>query len=171
MDKHLDRKEEYEKIYLKYLDSLYHVALRLTKNPVEAENLVADTFRRAFRFFSKFRKGTNIKAWLFKIMYNVFYNKQRKKKRESEMLELKEEILIQGDVKEDFFSKFMDTEIEEALNSLPLEFRKIVILSDLEGFSAPPSFIPALGLRFSLNAHNLRGDYTLSAGDKNAPFS
>ena len=70
-------KEEFEALALAHLDPLYAAALRLTKNERDAEDLVQDTCMRAFRFFEKFERGTNIKAWLFKILTNTFINKYR----------------------------------------------------------------------------------------------
>lgn len=130
-----NKKEEFEKIFIEHINGLYSLALRLTSNSVDAEDLVEDTFLRAFRFISKFKKGTNIKSWLFRIMHNLFINNYRKKKREPEILELKEEILTEQDIPQDFFSKFLDTEIQEALDSLHEEFKEVVVLSDLEDFS------------------------------------
>ncbi|MFN3967114.1 MAG: sigma-70 family RNA polymerase sigma factor, partial [Endomicrobiia bacterium] len=115
--------------------ALYNMALRLTNNQVDAKDLVEDTFLRAFRFFSKFKKGTNIKSWLFKIMHNLFINNYKKKKKEPEILELKEEILVEQNIQQDFFYNLPDEEIHKALDSLPEEFKEVVILSDLENFS------------------------------------
>ncbi len=129
------KRREFEKIYIAYLGALYNGAVKLTNNPVDAEDLVEDTFLLALRFFHKFKDGTNIKAWLFKIMHNCFINKYRKKKREPEILELKEEILVEQNIMPDFCSKFLGDEIEEALVSLPEALKEAVILSDLEGFS------------------------------------
>lgn len=106
----------------------------MTQDQVDAEDLVEDTFLRAFSFFHKYKRGTNIKAWLFKIMHNLFINKYRKKKKEPQILELKEEI-SELYIPPDFFSKFLDTEIQKAIESLPEEFKKVIILSDLEGFN------------------------------------
>ena len=80
--KHTDRtRREFEHLSLEHLDALYSAGLRLTKNERDAEDLVQDTFLRAFRFFDKFERGTNMKAWLFKILTNTFINSYRAKKR------------------------------------------------------------------------------------------
>lgn len=131
----LHHREEFKNIYLEYLNTLYNFALKLTRNTIDAEDLVEDTFLRAFRFFHKFKKGTNIKSWLFKIMHNLFINKYRAKKKEPQIVELKEAILVEQNIPQNFFSGFMDKEIQEALDSLPEEFKEAVILSDLEEFS------------------------------------
>ena len=78
--KHTDRtRREFESLSLAHLDALYSAGLRLTKNERDAEDLVQDTFLRAFRFFDKFERGTNMKAWLFKILTNTFINKYRRR--------------------------------------------------------------------------------------------
>src|SRR5260370_14792790 len=80
-------KHECESLALAQLDSLYSAALRLTKNERDAEDLVQDTCMRAFRFFDKFERGTNIKAWLFKILTNTFINRYRRKVKERTVVE------------------------------------------------------------------------------------
>src|ERR1041384_2033672 len=78
--KHTDRtRREFESLSLDHLDALFSAGLRLTKNERDAEDLVQDTFLRAFRFFAKFARGTNMKAWLFKILTNTFINKYRRR--------------------------------------------------------------------------------------------
>src|SRR5881275_1949596 len=78
--KHTDRtRREFESLSLEHLDALYSAGLRLTKNERDAEDLVQDTFLRAFRFFDKFERGTNMKAWLFKFLTNTFINKYRRR--------------------------------------------------------------------------------------------
>ena len=74
-----EKKKEFEEIALNYMDSLYNVALRMTRDGSDAEDLVQDAYLRAYRFFDKFERGTNFKAWLFKILKNVYINKYRKK--------------------------------------------------------------------------------------------
>src|SRR5260370_42275964 len=81
--KHTDRtRREFESLSLAHLDALYSAGLRLPKNERDAEDLVQDTFLRAFRFFDKFERGTNMKAWLFKILTNTFINKYRRRVKE-----------------------------------------------------------------------------------------
>src|SRR5213076_3234843 len=80
-------KAEFEELALSHLDPLYSAALRLTKNERDAEDLVQDTCMRAYRFFDKFERGTNIKAWLFKILTNTFINRYRRKVKERSVVE------------------------------------------------------------------------------------
>src|SRR6202165_2321811 len=86
--KHPDRtRRDFETLSLKHLDALYSAGLRLTRNERDAEDLVQDTFLRAFRFFDKFERGTNMKAWLFKILTNTFINKYRRRVKERSIVE------------------------------------------------------------------------------------
>src|SRR5438046_9564566 len=80
-------RREFEELALPHLDSLYGTALRLTHNEKDAEDLVQDALLRAFRFFHRFERGTNVKAWLFKILSNTFANKYRKRQRERTILD------------------------------------------------------------------------------------
>src|SRR5438105_11490221 len=85
---HTDRtRREFEGLALGHIDPLYSSALRLTKNERDAEDLIQDTFLRAFRFFDKFERGTNIKAWLFKILTNTFINRYRRRAKERTVVE------------------------------------------------------------------------------------
>lgn len=130
-------KNEFEKIAKQYIDILYNRALQLTREPNEAEDLVQETFLKAFRFFFRFRAG-NIKAWLFKIMQNIFINNYRKKKKEPEILELNEDIYQIPDyasLNSILLEKDVGFEIQQALDSIPEEFKNSVILSDIEEFS------------------------------------
>ena len=121
--------------------------MRLTRNEKDAEDLLQETFLRAFRSFHQFRKGTNIKAWLFKIMTNLHINRYQREKRKPvgvslENLEdfylynrLMENYLSKGqDVEDEVLSRFVDEEVKEAIEKLPYDFRIVVILADVEGF-------------------------------------
>ena len=79
--------DEFIKLSFEHMDALYSTALRLTRNQLDAEDLVQDTFVRAYRFFDKFESGTNFKAWIFKILTNTFINKYRKKVKEPQRVE------------------------------------------------------------------------------------
>jgi RNA polymerase sigma-70 factor (ECF subfamily) len=135
-----EKKKEFEEIAIQYMDPLYSVALRMTRNSSEAEDLVQDAYLRAYRFFDKFEKGTNFKAWLFKILKNIYINKYRKESRKPQMLDVSN-VEAAGDLEyhetpeEEIFNKLLDDDVTEALDSLPEEFRLAIILSDLEGFS------------------------------------
>ncbi|HEY8431619.1 MAG TPA: sigma-70 family RNA polymerase sigma factor, partial [Sandaracinaceae bacterium] len=85
---HVDpARQEFEREALKHLDSLYGAALRLTRSPSDAEDLVQDSFVKAYRFYDRFEPGTNMKAWLFRILTNTFINKYRRSTRERKVLE------------------------------------------------------------------------------------
>jgi RNA polymerase sigma-70 factor (ECF subfamily) len=135
-----DERREFEELALPHLDSLYGTALRLTHNEKDAEDLVQDTILRAFRFFHRFERGTNVKAWLFKILTNTFANKYRKRQRERTILD---EVQTQAELNEAglpdpeaaLAARLVSDQVKEALESVPEEFRLAVILADLEDFS------------------------------------
>jgi RNA polymerase sigma-70 factor (ECF subfamily) len=140
-------RQEFEELALGHLDPMYSAALRLTKNERDAEDLVQDSFMRAFRFFDKFERGTNIKAWLFKILTNTFINRYRRRVKERSVVEGNErdtvhERFISRDATEFaanperyFFDRLISDDILSAIDSLPLDFRLVVILADLQEFS------------------------------------
>ena len=132
-----------------FMDSLYSAALRMTRNPADAEDLVQETYLRAYRGFGGFQEGTNLKAWLYRILTNTFINTYRAKKRrpdETEMEEVEDlylyrrlgglEAAAMGRSAEDeLMDWFTDAEVKEAIVSLPEAFRLAVLLADVEGFS------------------------------------
>ncbi len=133
-----------------HLDALYGVALRLTKNERDAEDLVQDTFLKAYTHFDKYKQGTNCKAWLFKILTNTFINRYRKKSKERVYLvddqdyrplaeravAPKENILELGARDEaDWYSKLFSDKVKTALEEIPTDFRMVVLLADLYDFS------------------------------------
>jgi RNA polymerase sigma-70 factor (ECF subfamily) len=138
---------EFEALTLEYMDALYGAALRLTRSPKDAEDLVQDTYLKAFRFFDTFEKGTNIKAWLFKILTNTFINKYRRKVKEREISEAPpedvvldrfvstEQVRALQEPENDFFGKLLSDEVVEALDQVPVDFRMVVILADIQDFS------------------------------------
>src|SRR5215471_9531176 len=139
-------KQEFEALALAHLDPLYSAALRLTKNERDAEDLVQDTCMRAYRFFDKFERGTNIKAWLFKILTNTFINRYRRKVKERSVVEDERDTVherfMSRDVSESatnpeqyFFDRLLSDDVLAAIDSLPLDFRMVVILADLQEFS------------------------------------
>src|SRR5580700_10668305 len=97
-------KQEFEELALSNLDPLYSAALRLTKNERDAEDLVQDTCMRAYRFFDKFERGTNIKAWLFKILTNTFINRYRRKVKERSVVD---------DERDTVHERFMSRDVSE----------------------------------------------------------
>src|SRR4026207_2186476 len=98
-------KQEFEELALAHLDPLFSAALRLTKNERDAEDLVQDTFLRAYRFFDKFERGTNIRAWLFKILTNTFINRSRRW--------VKERSIVEGSEREAVHERFISREATE----------------------------------------------------------
>ena len=147
LDRKKVQKEEFERVALPQLSNLYTSALYLTKDKGEAEDLVQETFLRAFRFFNKFEPGTNCRAWLLSIMRNLFINRYQQKKREPEVVDwekmdqIYESIVEQGEkVEQDnperlIISKLMDEEVEKALMELPEEYRTAIVLVDIEELS------------------------------------
>lgn len=142
-----DHRSEFERLSMEHMDALYASALRLTRNPKDAEDLVQDTYLKAFRFFDSFEPGTNIKAWMFKILTNTFINKYRRKVKEKEMAEAPaEDIMLDRfistaqvravqDPESDFFDRLLSDEVVEALDQVPVDFRMVVILADIQDFS------------------------------------
>jgi RNA polymerase sigma-70 factor (ECF subfamily) len=139
----------FAELAMEYMGSLYSAALRMTRNPADAEDLVQETYLKAYRSFGTFQEGTNLKAWLYKILTNTFINSYRARKRRPEQTELDEvedlylyrrlgglEAAAAGrSAEEEVLDSFTDTEVKEALESLPESFRLAVLLADVEGFS------------------------------------
>jgi len=131
------------------MPSLYNAALRMTRNRADAEDLVQETYLRAYRGFDSFEDGTNLKAWLYRILTNTYINSYRAKKRRPEETELDEvedlylyhrigglEAAMAGRSAEDeLLDRFSEAEVKEAVEDLPENFRMAVLLADVEGFS------------------------------------
>lgn len=140
-------REEFEREALKHLDALYGAALRLTRSPSDAEDLVQDAFVKAYRFYDRFEPGTNMKAWLFRILTNTFINKYRRTTRERKVLEGREaEPVGDGvmsraamrtltDPVSEAHRRLITAEIQEALDSLPEDYRVMIMLADVEELS------------------------------------
>ena len=134
---------------MEFMPSLYTAALRMTRNPADAEDLVQETYLKAYRGFGGFEQGTNLKAWLYRILTNTFINSYRSKKRRPEESDIEDvedlylyrrlgglEGATAGRSAEDqVLEHFTEGEIKEALDSLPEQFRIAVLLGDVEGFS------------------------------------
>ncbi|MFQ5651300.1 MAG: sigma-70 family RNA polymerase sigma factor [bacterium] len=130
-----------------HMDSLYNTALRMTRNELDAEDLLQDVCIRAYRFFDKFKKDTNFKAWIFKILTNTYINQYRKKLSLPHQVELEkvkhvyieDKRDVHNHVIENFrqleYESLFDDEIRTALEQLPDEFRMVVLLADIENFS------------------------------------
>lgn len=136
---------DFEKEAVPHMDALYNYALRMTGDEDDADDLVQETFLKAFRFFDKFEKGTNCKAWLFRIMKNSFINDYRKSTKEPNKVDYEDVQNFYENIKsdeveakhyeQDAFSDLLDDEISNAITELPEDFRTVIILSDIEGFS------------------------------------
>ena len=135
---------EFERVALPHLSQLYTAAVYLTKDKTEAENLVQDSYLRAFRFFDKFQPGTNCKAWLLSIVRHLFINRCWQKKREAEFVGCAEvkrvyESMVEQEVRADpeslLFSKQTYVDIERALKKLPEEFCTALALVAVEGLT------------------------------------
>lgn len=141
-----DRTARFERDALPYLDQLYGAAMRMTKNPSDAEDLVQETFVKAFAAFDSYTDGTNLKAWLFRILTNTYINTYRKKQREphqSSADELLDWQLAEAEshtstglrsAEMEALDRLADADIVEAMAALPEEFRLAVYLADVEGF-------------------------------------
>jgi RNA polymerase sigma-70 factor (ECF subfamily) len=139
----------FEALVNEHLDSLYGSALRLTRNRAGAEDVVQDTFLKAWRSFHTFQTGTNARAWLYKILMNAYIDSYRKTSREPELVDHEDvgdfylyakaqesqEYRRVGDPEEILLSKIMDADVKSALEQVPEPFRAAVILADLEEFS------------------------------------
>jgi RNA polymerase sigma-70 factor, ECF subfamily len=135
----------FEREALPHMDALYNFAVRLTNDPDEADDLLQETYLKAYRFFEKFEKGTNCKAWLFRIMKNSFINIYRRVSKEPDKVDYNEveefydtiraETTSSNDMEEQMFSNLLDDDVSRALERLPEEFRTVVILCDIEEFT------------------------------------
>jgi RNA polymerase sigma-70 factor (ECF subfamily) len=139
--------DEFETLLEAQLDGLYNVALRYTRNPAMAEDLVHDTAVRALRFRDRFEKGSNFKAWVYTILTNTFINRYRRQKRERQIMEgsSREDVeqQLRSDTSRDtasqpessYLEQMLSDDVIAALDDLPDEFRSVVVLCDVEGLS------------------------------------
>jgi RNA polymerase sigma-70 factor (ECF subfamily) len=141
------RQQRFEDTALEHLSALYNFALRLTRNDRDAEDLVQETYLKAYRFFDKFEPGTNIKAWLYRIAKNTFINKYRRRQRSPETVDFEkiestyENIIstsqdpLGANPEEELMRMVLDQEVERAIDDLPIEYKMVVVLSMVEDFS------------------------------------
>src|SRR3954452_12871574 len=133
---------------MEYMPSLYTAALRMTRNPSDAEDLVQETYLKAYRAFNSFTEGTNLRAWLYRILTNTFINTYRAKKRRPEQTDIDdvEDLYLYKRVsaanadlgrsaEDELLDSITDSQVKDAIESLPEAFRMVVLLSDVEGFS------------------------------------
>lgn len=136
----------FEEEFLPQIDALYTFAYHLTYNEDDANDLVQETYLKAFRFIDKYQEGTNAKAWLFKILKNAFINQYRRKSKQPTQVdyeditsyqEVEEDTNLVGyaDLREEMFQTMMGDEVTVAINALPVDFRVVILLCDIEGFT------------------------------------
>jgi len=139
----------FTELAMEHMPSLYTAALRMTRNPADAEDLVQETYLKAYRAFGTFQEGTNVKAWLYRILTNTYINSYRAKKRRPEETDIDDvenlylyrrlgglEGAASGRSAEDeVLDHFTETDVKEAIEALPEQFRMAVLLGDVEGFS------------------------------------
>jgi RNA polymerase sigma-70 factor (ECF subfamily) len=142
-------REDFTTDAMQYAPQLFATALRMTRNRSDAEDLVQETFLKGWRAFDSYQQGTNLRAWLFRIMTNTFinkYNSQQRKPQETELDEVEELFLfrrmgafdqskLNQSAEDQMLELFTDDEVKNAIEELPETFRMPVLLSDVEGFS------------------------------------
>lgn len=140
-----DKNNIFDHEFMPHIDSMYNFAYRLTFDEDDAKDLVQDTYLKAYRFINSFEKGTNAKAWLFRILKNSFINEYRKKSKQPAKVDYQEvetyynsenvDYSMTSDLRVDAVKDMLGDEISNALNSLAVDFRTVIILCDLEGFT------------------------------------
>ena len=140
------RKDEiFEKEFFPHADALYNFAYHLTYNDEDANDLVQETYLKAYRFAESYEKGTNAKAWLFKILKNAFINEYRRKSKQPTKVDYEDVITYQDaedtnfsgnvDLRQEIFQGMIGDEVTRAINSLPVDFKTVILLCDIEGFT------------------------------------
>lgn len=136
---------EFQQEAIPHMDILFNYALRLTGNHEDANDLLQETYLKAYRFWDKFEKGTNCRAWLFRIMRNSYINRYRKAVKTPEHVDydeikefyntIREQSTDANDLSERLYGQLLDDQVATAITDLPEEFRTVVILCDIEGFT------------------------------------
>lgn len=138
--------EAFEALALEHFDALYNTAVRLTRNPVEAQDLVQETYLKAYRFFHRFELGTNVKAWLFTILRNTYINAYRRASRQQQQVDFDQVAPFYVDTSssvertergstEETLRYLVHDDVKRALDALPEEYRMVVLLADMEDFA------------------------------------
>lgn len=135
----------FESEFLPHIDAMYNFAYRITYDEDSAKDLIQDTFYKAFKFIESFHTGTNSKAWLFRILKNSFINEFRKKNKEPVMVDYQDvetyynsddvNEVMSSDLRVEALQNMIGDEVSNALNALAVDFRIVIILCDLEGFT------------------------------------
>lgn len=140
-----EKEKIFDAEFLPHINALFNFALHLTYDEDDSNDLVQETFMKAWRFIGSFESGTNAKAWLFKILKNAFINEYRKKSKRPTKVDYEEIVSHHNaeddryvgsiDLREDIFQGMLGDEVSKALDSLPVDFRTVVLLCDVEGFT------------------------------------
>jgi RNA polymerase sigma-70 factor (ECF subfamily) len=144
-EKEKQKQKDFDEEIIPHLDALYNFGLRLTSDPNDAEDLVQDSIVKAYRFFSSYEKGTNAKAWLFRILKNSYINNYRRKSKKPSQVDYDEvasfyesiraERTETSDLEDKMFRDMIDDELSNALDNIPEDFRTVVLLCDVEDFT------------------------------------
>ncbi len=140
-----EKHRAFEREALPHTELLYNFALRMTNNSADADDLLQETFLKAFRFWDKYEQGTNIRAWLFRIMKNSYINRYRKETKEPDTVDydeiqnfftsVRDESVDANDLQQSLYGNLLDDDVATAVAELPDDFRTVVILCDIEGLT------------------------------------